>query len=396
MKEITKTTKLGGRDFTLTYGKLAMQADAGVIAKYGDTVVLAAVTSKEMQEDRGYFPLSVDYQERLYAGGRIKGSRWVKREGRPTDDEILTSRFIDRSIRPLFKDNEGYKKEVQVIVTVLSVDMKNDSRIVAANAVSAALAASRIPWDGPVAVTNVGIDGKKFVTNPLLDPEKDTPEMELIVSNTKDAIVMIDSAALEVPEKQIMDGIEHAQKESKALISFIESFAKEVGNEKEAFEKQEAPEELVAKIKKEIEPKLPALVKKMAKPLERGMDDFYELIDSLKEPLEEEEQEYVGGIVDKIAKAYIRDLIIGGSRPDGRKHTEVRKITSEVGLLPNAHGSAIFNRGETQVLNVATLGSPQMGQLIESILGEEDKLYMHPLCIPSLFNRRNRTCRLSR
>ncbi|GAG23756.1 unnamed protein product, partial [marine sediment metagenome] len=187
MKKIEKSIELGGRKLTLSTGHLAAQADAAVMASYGETVLLATVVSSLQKEDRGYFPLFVDYMERLYAGGRIKGSRWVKREGRPSENEILTARLVDRSIRPLFP--KEYKKEVQVIITVLSVDLENTPDMVAGCAVSAALAASSIPWRGPISMVKVGLLDGKFITNPLEKQLKES-KLELVVSSTADAIIM--------------------------------------------------------------------------------------------------------------------------------------------------------------------------------------------------------------
>src|SRR3972149_3612243 len=186
MKKVEKSIELGGRNLTLKTGVLAEQATSSVLASYGETVVLATIVSAPLKVDLGYFPLWVEYQERLYAGGRIKGSRWVKREGRPSDEEILSARLIDSSIRPLFP--ESYKKEVQVILTVLSVDMENDPSILSAIATSAALAISSIPWKGPVGVVRVGMKGKVYSTNPMVTQMTDS-EMDLVVSGTKDAIL---------------------------------------------------------------------------------------------------------------------------------------------------------------------------------------------------------------
>jgi len=203
MKVIKKSINLGDRELTLTIGKLAEQAQGAVLAQYGETVVLATVTSSRLKEDLGYFPLTVEYQERLYAGGRIKGSRWVKRDGRPADDHILSARLIDRSIRPLFP--KEYDNEVQVVVTVLSVDLKNDPVAIAPVAVSAALALSPIPWLGPIGSVTVGMSDGKFVANPQNGDLKNS-KMELVVSSTDKAIVMIEAGANEASEEDILGG----------------------------------------------------------------------------------------------------------------------------------------------------------------------------------------------
>ena len=252
MKKIEKSIDLGGRKLTLTTGTLAEQASSAVLARYGDTVVLATIVTSSSDTNLDYFPLFVDYQERLYAGGRIKGSRWVKKEGRPSDDEILTGRVIDRSIRPLFP--KTYKKDVQVIITVLSVDLENDPAIPSAIAVSAALSSSSIPWGGPVSILRVGMkDGSCFI-NPLVS-EIISSDLDLIVSCSKNAIVMLEAGAKEVPEEKVLEGIKLAQEESKKVISFIEDFAKEVGNKKQAAPEDLVTEDIKKKVKKLIEEK---------------------------------------------------------------------------------------------------------------------------------------------
>src|SRR3972149_9740089 len=192
MKKVEKSIELGGRTLTLTTGELAEQAAGAVVARMGDTVVLATVASAPLKGELDYFPLSVEYQEKLYAGGRIKGSRWLKREGRPTDEEILTARVIDRSIRPLFP--KTYKREVQIVVMVMSVDMENDPSILGAIAASAAVHISTLPWLGPVAVLNVGIKDGKYIVNPT-HTDMGTSELDLIVSSTKEAVLMIEAGA---------------------------------------------------------------------------------------------------------------------------------------------------------------------------------------------------------
>lgn len=344
------------------------------MAKYGETVVLATVVAAPLKAELDYFPLSVEYQERLYAGGRIKGSRWVKREGRPTDEEILKGRLIDRSIRPLFP--KEYKKDVQVIATVLSVDMENDPGTVATLAVSAALASSSIPWNGPVSILNVGFKDGKYSINPV-DTEMKQSEMELTVSNTKDAIVMIEAGAKEVADNAVMEGIEFGMKQGMAVIKFIDGFAKEVGREKDGYEKKTIDAKLKTAVKKLVESKLPGVVDSLSK-VENGRSyEYDELVAAAQAQFSDEEKASVASIIDELKKDYIRGLILKGTRVDGRKLTEVRPLYSEVGILPRVHGSALFQRGATQALTVTTLGSTSMGQLIETAEGEEEKRYIH-------------------
>src|SRR5260221_9663485 len=321
-----------------------------------------------------FLPLTVDYQEKLYAGGRIKGSRWVKRDGRPSDEEILTSRVIDRSIRPLFP--KEYRNEVQVLVTVLSVDLENDPRMVGAVAVPAALSASTVPWNGPVAPINVGYRDGKYVLSPTMT-EMQTSEMDLVVTATKDAVVMIEAGAKEVTEEQILGGIEFAKKESVALIKFINEFAEEVGKTKQVVVKHQTDKSIEAKVKKLIGDKFTDIIPEMAtkemaggafSELKKAVIDSFETASDKQDAAESFEYQF---------KKEVRAILLTGKRPDGRKSTEIRPITIELGILPLTHGSALFTRGQTQVLSIATLGTSQLGQLLETAEGEQEKNYMH-------------------
>ncbi|MFH1864059.1 MAG: polyribonucleotide nucleotidyltransferase, partial [bacterium] len=379
-KKFEKSIELGGRKLTLSTGVLAQQATAAVMASYGDTVVLATVVAAPLKADLGYFPLTVEYQERLYAGGRIKGSRWVKREGRPTDEEILSARVIDRSIRPLFP-HEYNKKEVQIFVMVLSVDLENDPSILSAVATSAALAISPIPWNGPIAVVKVGTKDEKYVVNPL-ESEKVDSGFDLVVSSTKDGIVMVEAAAKEVSEEKVLGAMEFAQKEGKKVLGLIEDLVKEVGIKKEVLEKEDKKAVLTTQIKKLIGNKFPGVVKGMLVSEGGKSQDLVELILAVQDNVSETEKQFVPAVVDKLLKEYLRSEILKGKRPDGRKIDEVRPLSSVVGVLPRTHGSAIFQRGQTQALTVTTLGAPSLAQLFESAEGEESKRYMHHYSMP--------------
>ena len=378
MKFVEKTLNLGGRDLKISTGKLAEQADGAVLASYGETVVLATVVYKDLEKDLGYFPLTLDYQERLYAGGRIKGSRWVKREGKPTDEEILSGRLIDRSLRPLFP--KTYKKEVQIIIMVLSVDLENDPSVLASVAASAAVAITPIPWKGPIAVMRVGLKDSVYSVNPT-DSELETSEMDLVVSTTKDAIVMIEAGAKEVSEGSILGGVEFAQKESKKILALIEDFAKEVGVKKETFEEVKPPAKLVSEVTKLAKDKVDDIVRGLVKH-EGGFEQFDELIAAISDNFDEKEKPFIPEIVHSLEKEFIRTTTLKGKRADGRKLTEVRQLSAEVGVLPRTHGSAIFSRGQSQVLSVTTLGAPSLGQLLESAEGEAEKQYMHHYSMP--------------
>jgi polyribonucleotide nucleotidyltransferase len=379
-KLVEKSIKLGGRNLTLTTGELAEQADGAVMARMGDTVVLAIVTSAPLKMEMDYLPLSVEYQERLYAGGRIKGSRWVKREGRPTDEEILAARLIDRSIRPLFP--KSYRKEVQVVVMVLSVDGEDDPKILGAIAASAAIHISTLPWKGPVIPLTVGLKDGKYLINPA-DSEMEVSTMDLTVSATKEAVLMVEAAAKEVTEDQIIEGIEFAQKEGRAVIKLIENFAQEAGTKREVFTEEKAPAELVSRITKLIKDEMPALVEKMANHEGGQFDELTEMVNAVSDKVNEEEAKFVPEIIDNLKKEYIRDQILKkGVRPDGRKLTQIRPLSARIGVLPRTHGSAIFQRGQTQVMSIATLGAGSLGQLLETAEGEEEKHYMHHYSMP--------------
>ncbi|KKP55953.1 MAG: Polyribonucleotide nucleotidyltransferase, partial [Microgenomates group bacterium GW2011_GWD1_33_9] len=380
IKKVEKTFELGGKKITLTAGILAEQADSAVMARLGDTVVLATVASAPLKMEMDYFPLSVEYQEKLYAGGKIKGSRWVKRDGRPTDEEILTARLIDRSIRPLFP--KLYKKEVQIIVTVLSVDGENSPSILGAIAASAAVHASYLPWKGPVGVVNVGMKGSDFIINPT-NQELESSDLDLVVSSTKTAVLMIETGAKEVTEAQIVDGVKLAFEEAQKINSAIEDFIKELDIKRDVYTEDRPPVALEKQVHKLVDEKIPGLVKNMATH-EGASGDFMELVNAVAENFEKiEEKKFIAEIIDHIKKDYIREQILKkGIRPDGRKLTEVRPLSAEISFLPRTHGSGLFKRGQTQVLSIATLGASKMGQLLETAEGEEEKRYMHHYSMP--------------
>ena len=380
MKKIEKSIELGGRTLTLTTGELAEQAAGAVMARHGDTVVLATVASAPLKMDIDYFPLSVEYQEKLYAGGRIKGSRWVKREGRPTDEEILSARLIDRSLRPLFP--KTYKREVQVVVTVLSVDLVNDPSILGAIAASAAVHISNLPWKGPVASLTVGLVDDKYMINPVAK-DLEASQMDLTVSATKEAVLMVEAGAKEVTEEQIIKGIELAQKESKAVLKMIEELAAEVGVKREVYKEEKPSAELETQVKKLVGDKMAGIVESLVHVENGRSTELQDLIDAITEEVTETDAKWVFEIVDHLKKDFIREQILKkGIRPDGRKLTEIRELSAIVGYLPRVHGSAFFKRGQTHVLSVATLGAGKMGQLLESAEGEVEKHYMHQYNMP--------------
>lgn len=377
-KNVTKSVEIGGRTLTLKTGQLASQADGAVLAQYGETVVLATVVASAPREDLGYFPLSVEYVERLYAGGRIKGSRWVKREGRPSDEAVLAARLIDRSIRPLFP--KGYFNEVQVMITVLSVDMENNPEVLAVVAASAVLSISPIPWEGPVGVVSVGLrEGKCFV-NPANGEAKDS-DLELTVSATKDACLMLEAEANEVVEEEILKAILFGQKEAGKVIGLIEDLVKEVGTKKDSYVAKKVDPEVKKQILKLAGSQIENLLAGKTK-TKLDKEDYEELKAAISENLTGIGKGDIEFALEEILKEKLKKRIFLGKRLDGRKIDEVRSVGSAVGLLPRTHGSGLFNRGETQVLTVTTLGSHALEQLIEGPEGEVAKRFMHHYSMP--------------
>lgn len=368
---------IGGRTLTIASGGFAFHSDAAVIARYGETMILATVVRGKSREDLGYFPLQVEYIERLYAGGRIKGSRWVKREGRPSDEAVLIARLVDRSVRPLFP--KGFYDEVQVALTLLSVDLKSDPLFVALMATSAALQISSLPWQGPIGGLQVGWrDGQPFA-NPV-ETEQKFSDLDLTVAAGKEGIVMIEAGAREVKEEDFYRAVLFGKKESLRLAEFVAKIGDKIGRKKYNSPSSYPNEEELKKVEKVIGKEMRQRISKL---LSTESDDLSELIEIAKGELAEE----MGGLrvtlaVEKLWKQAVRDMIWKGHRPDGRADDEIRPISAKVGVLTRTHGSAVFTRGKTQVLTVATLGAPSLKQLIESAEGEESKRYIHHYSMP--------------
>jgi len=378
-KIITEQVKINGQTLKFEVGRFAGQANAAVIATLGETMVLATVVSSKPREDIDYFPLYVEYQEKLYAGGKIKGSRWVKREGRPSDEAILTARLIDRSIRPLFP--EDYKNEVQVVVTVLSVDGENDPDIVGICAVSTALTISDIPWDGPVGAVRVGLkDGVSFA-NPIYT-EREFSDLNLVISAKSDAIVMVEAGASEVLEKDVISSLVFGQETCTKIIACINNLAKKAGKKKQAVEKKSLEDKIVRDIEKETA----KVVDEVLSSEKAGKVDTSALtgvLESLNETYPETRKAAIKEVIDRFFKKKAREKILKGkTRLDGRKPDEIRKLSASIDVLPRTHGSAIFERGETQALTIVTLGAPSLEQLIESMEREESKRYIHHYYMP--------------
>lgn len=388
MNIITKTKEIGGRTISLEVGRFAEQAGAAVLARYGDTMVLSTVTASSKESSLDYFPLSVEYVERLYAGGRIKGSRWVKREGRPSDDAILAGRVIDRSIRPLFP--KAFKRDVQIIITVLSVDGENDPDVLGLIATSAAIAISPVPWNGPIGGVRIGYvknqeangNGGGLIVNPTL-PEQELSEFDFVISSTADKVVMLEGGFCETPEAVVEEAIERAKKENAAVIELIQELVAEVGKPKLPVPATTNMDELKAKIKADYKKELDELFKLNAQK-EGAAEGITELANTIATAYANAYSvKDITEAMDKLFKAKVRsDILEHGKRVDGRKLDELRQIGLDVGILPRTHGSAMFRRGQTQALTVATLGTPSLEQLIESPVGEESKRYIHHYSMP--------------
>lgn len=385
---ISQSIKLGNSELILEHGRFAAQASGAVIGRMGDTMVLATVVASKKESTLDYFPLSVEFLERLYAGGRISSSRFIKREGRPSDNSILAGRLIDRSVRPLFP--EGFKNEVQIIVTVLSVDLENDPDVLGVIAASAALAVSDIPWNGPLSAVRLGWKDDAYILNPVEEVMK-VSQMDLVVSGTKNEVVMVEAGMQEMPEEVVINGLEEAQKYNKIVVEGIEELVKKVGKEKFVFNKTEISDEDKDAVTKVALPLINEMVELAAQKKLNKEDALGELKKQVEEKLNEIATEerpapskaVIGELAEKLFKKSIRTNTINtGKRADGRPYNQVRDLEIEVGLIPRTHGSAMFQRGMTQTLTTVTLGSPSLEQLIEGPGGEETKRYMHHYNFP--------------
>ncbi len=378
MKVIKVSTKVGGSDLILEYGKFSEQANAAILVTYGETVVHVTTVMGKSDTVLSYFPLSVDFAEKLYAGGKIKGSRWVKRDGRPSDEAVLKGRIIDRSIRPLFP--KAVKRDVQVIATVLSADGENDADMPGLVATSAALTVSDIPWEGPIAGVRVGMIDGQYVANPTYEQRK-ASKLDLVVTGSAEAIVMVEAGANEVTEEETLKAMQFAHEEIKKIVAVIEGLQKQIGKVKQVFEEVitipvELREAIAGKIRAGI-------AKKLGK---QGSEDG--LVEEFLAPLKIEYAEQLDGkqlyeiVHDILAEETRKTTIEKELRIDGRKLTEIRELTAEVDILPRPHGSAMFKRGQTQVLSIATLGAPSLGQILETMEFETVKHYIHHYTMP--------------
>ena len=372
-----------GREIVVETGELAKQADGAVLVRYGDTVILTAAVMSDTVGTGDFFPLTVVYNEKLYSVGKIPGG-FIKREGRPSDAATLAARQIDRPIRPMFDEN--FRNEVQVINTVLSVDPNNSPEMTALFGSSLALGISKIPFDGPVAGVVVGKIGKEYIINPTAD-QIDNCELTVTVAGTKDDICMIEAGAKQVSEKEMLEALMFGQKHVKMLCEFQESIIDVVGKEKVEVE--------LAKIDPEFEKEVKSYAEEdMLNAVQiKDKIESYARIDEIKEdtvahfteiyPEDENAAKNAKKIVDSIEGEVVRDLITNKKvRPDGRKVDEIRPLSAYIDLLPRTHGSAVFTRGQTQILSVATLAGPGMKQELDGVDPQTEKTYMHKYIFP--------------
>lgn len=377
-----------GKKIVVEIGELAKQANSACLVKYGDTVVLTAVVNGKEPTTGDFFPLMVLYQEKLYSVGKIPGG-FIKREGRPTEAATLAARLIDRPIRPLFK--EEFKNEVQIINTVLSVDTAYSPELTALFGSSLALTISDLPFEGPVAGVVVGRINGKFVINPTPE-EQEQSDIYLTVAGTKDAINMVESSAKQVSEEDMLEALMFGHEAVKELILFEEEIEKEVGKEKKDYPLIKIDPEINSRVRDiitvrmvnaiKIEEKL-ARQEKIDELKEETRNTFKELYNNLSEKELEEVIKQVNEVLEHIEYEEIRRLITDDKiRPDGRKTTEIRPLNSQVDILPRTHGSALFTRGQTQVLSVTTLGSINEYQILDGLSDEEGKRFMHHYNFP--------------
>ncbi len=383
--------KIGEKEILIKPNNLADQANGSALVSYGDTVVLGTATmSKEERDDLDFFPLSVEYQEKFYAAGKIRGPRFTKREGRPSDVSIVTARLIDRSIRPRFDKN--FKKDVQVIATCLSWDSENDPDLVGFMASSISLMISDIPWEGPLAAVRVGKKESKFIINPTYQ-EREESDIDIFFSgfeNEKGEIIinMIEAGTEEIEEKTFLEALTFAEKYIKEICDFQKKIASEIGKEKVEIQKKEINHEFEKEIKEKIENKIKKALseKEKTKTAEKIKEIEKEIASYVLEKYPEDEKnktkEGFNILEEELSKIIKENILVSEERPDGRKLEDLRELKADVSLLPRTHGSALFGRGQTKSLSILTLGSPGDHQLLEGMDSVGEKRFIHHYNFP--------------
>jgi polyribonucleotide nucleotidyltransferase len=378
----TVELEVKGKILSIETGRFAKQADGAALLTYGDTVILAtAVATKEAKEGLDFFPLTIAYQEKTYAAGKIPGG-FFKREGRPSEKEVLTSRLIDRPIRPLFP--EGFYSETQGIVSVLSFGDENIADVLGIIGMSAALCISDIPFESPIGAVRIGIAGPSFIVNPDLN-ETDECDFNLVVAGTEEAVLMVEGGGLEIKETVLLEAIDLAHSEIKKIVDVQKEFAKKAGRGKRTVEPVVISEELMEKASSLSLEKIKKAITIPDKLVRQETIDtiFQEVIDTMNTG-EEDLSRDILFVLNNIEKKLVRNMVLEkNTRADGRKPQDIRKITSEVGILPRTHGSALFTRGETQCLSVVTLGTSEDEQRVDALEGELKKTFMLHYNFPS-------------
>lgn len=374
--------ELAGRKLTIETGKMAKQASGAVLVRYGETVVLVTSTmSKTEREGMDFFPLTVDYEEKMYAVGKMPGG-FLRREGRPGTSAILNSRLIDRPIRPLF--DKRMRRDVHVVATVLSVDYDNAPELCGMLGASASLAISDIPWDGPIAGVRVGRVNGEYVINPTQE-QLAKSDMNVTVAGSETAILMVEGGAQEVPEEEVLDAIMFGHEQIKKLVAFQKKIVEEVGKEKQEMVFPEVPEEIEKAIREYAEEPLKTAIFNPDKlTREAHMAEVKKEAEEHFKEIYPENESDVDVCLDHLTKEIVRHMIsVDKIRPDGRALDEIRPITCEVGLLPRVHGSALFTRGQTQALTITTLAPMSETQIIDDLTPVTEKRYIHQYNFPS-------------
>lgn len=384
MEKKTFEYELAGKKVTLEFTNLAEQANGSAIARMGDTVVIAnCVMSRTMREGTDFFPLTVDYEEKFYAAGKIISGKFIKRENRPSEEAILTGRLIDRAVRPLF--NPLIRNDVQVVATVLSYDNENDPDVVALLASSAALATSDIPWNGPVGAVRVGRINGKLLINPTRQ-EKEESDLDLMIAGIPDHINMIEAGAREIPEETLVEAFKLAQQHINELVEFQNKVTAQISKKKREAALEQKDPELASKIREFLGSKISeAVFEKDKLTRQAKIDDLKKsLTDYLASEGVAENDQKIAEVIyeEEVDKVVHEEIIKNDRRPDGRKITELRPLEAHVAILPRTHGSAIFMRGETHALSVLTLGSPGDEQTIDTMRVSAKKRFMHHYNFP--------------
>ncbi len=387
-------TKLGDKDIIIETGKLAGQAGGSVTIRQGDSLIFCAATMGNVREGLDFFPLTVDYEERMYAGGRIPGS-FFRREGRPRGEAVLTARMADRPLRPLFPD--GMRNEVQIILMSLSADTENPLDTLCINAASASVMISDIPWAGPLGAVRIGYINGELVVNPTFS-EMEESKLDLMIAGTKEAITMVECGAEEVSEQVMIEALDLAHRSIQPIIELQEQMAREIGKEKREVERVVTDKELIEQVKSNVKDRLLEIVNQpySKENLYGGISELKKEVidkmtadkgDDLTETEMKDLKKTIGNAFEEVEKTVIRERILSErKRPDGRNPKDIRDVWCEVDVSPRAHGSGLFTRGETQVLTMATMGTPREAQELDNLIPGESKRYMHhynfpPFCV---------------